>query len=184
LRHRESGAGSRGPFMRFGIVGLVMLAVAAYVASVALYAHSGAGHHRSETPAGGDRITATLTVEEVQSNYTVLAANLAISPGSALLDPDNHHLNQDVSLRVRSVATLVRRSWTNGMLPGVFPVPLTIAGDIEKWPFDHYQSGPIEVELIYGPGNVPQRVPVTFVNHLSGWQVAADGNGPYRVTVQ
>ena len=74
------------------------------------------------------------------------------------------------------------------MLPGVFPVPLTIAGEIERWPFDHYDSGPIEVELLHGgEGDVPERVPVTFVNHLSGWQVSAsngDRTRPYRVTVQ
>jgi len=81
------------------------------------------------------------------------------------------------------VATPTRRTWTKGMLPGVFPVPLTIAGEIENWPFDHYGSGPVEIELMHGPGNVPERVPVTFVNHLAGWQVSVDGSGPYRVRV-
>ena len=168
--------------MRYGIIALIVGVVAAYVGSVALYANSG-GHHLAETPAGGDRSTATLVIEDIQSNYSVLAANLSISPGSALLDPQTQHLNQDLSLRVRSVATPTRRTWTKGMLPGVFPVPLTIAGEIENWPFDHYGSGPVEIELMHGPGDVPERVPVTFVNHLSGWQVSADGTDPYRVTV-
>lgn len=167
---------------RFGFAGLVVVVVAAYVASVALYANGG-DHRHTEIPADGDRSTATLVIEDIQSNYSVLSANLSISPGSALLDPQTQHLNEDVSLRVRSVATPTRRTWTKGMLPGVFPVPLTIAGDIESWPFDHYGSGPVEIELMHGPGNVPERVPVTFVNHLSGWQVSTDGTGPYRVTV-
>jgi Domain of unknown function (DUF4436) len=172
----------RSAVTRFGLAGLVVGVVAAYVASVALYAGSG-GHHLTEIPAGGDRSTATLVIEDIQSNYSVLTANLSISPGSALLDPQTQHLNEDLSLRVRSVATPTRRTWTKGMLPGVFPVPLTIAGEIENWPFDHYGSGPVEIELMHGPGGVPERVPVTFINHLSGWQVSVDGTGPYRVSV-
>jgi hypothetical protein len=128
-----------------------------------------------------------LTVEDVQSNYSVLVANIAISPVTALLDPQTQHLNRDLTLRVRSVATPTRRTWTKGMLPGVFPVPLTISGEIEKWPFDHYHSGPIEVELLHsGSDTVVQRVPLTFVNHLPGWQLASNdgtGLGPYRVSM-
>lgn len=169
--------------MRYGIIALIVGIVGAYVASVAIYASSGGRHHQPETPAGGDRSTATLAIEDIQSNYSVLMGNLSISPGAALLDPETQHFKEDVSLRVRSVATPTRRTWTKGMLPGVFPVPLTIAGDIESWPFDHYRSGPVEVELMHGPGKVPERVPVTFVNHLSGWQVSTAGSGPYRVSV-
>ncbi|BBY04445.1 DUF4436 domain-containing protein [Mycobacterium seoulense] len=168
--------------MRYGVIALIVGVVGAYIASVALYAGSG-GHHHPETPAGGERSTATLVIEDIQSNYSVLTANLSISPGSALLDPQTQHLNEDLSLRVRSVATPTRRTWTKGMLPGVFPVPLTIAGEIENWPFDRYGSGPVEIELMHGPANVPEHVPVTFVNHLSGWQVSVDGSGPYRVSV-
>lgn len=172
----------RSAATRFGFAGLVLVVVGAYIASVALYAKSG-GHRQPEIPPGGQQSTATLVIEDVQSNYSVLMADLAISPGSALLDPQTQHLNEDVSLRVRSVATPTRRTWNKGMLPGVFPVPLTIAGEIEKWPFDRYGSGPVEIELVHGPGNVPERVPVTFVNHLSGWQVSVDGSGPYRVSL-
>ena len=173
--------------MRFGIVGLVAVGIAAYVASVALYAHGGNWRRAVDPPTGGDRTTATLTVEDIQSNYSVLNANLTISPGAALLDPQTQHLNQDVSIRVRSVATPVRRSWTKGMLPGVFPVPLTVAGDIERWPFDDYRSGPIEVELIRGAGGVPEQVPVTFVDHFPGWhlEVTKPGElGPYHLEVE
>lgn len=171
--------------MKFGIVGLVVAVIAAYVASVVLYANSATWHHPPEVPAAGGKTTATLTVQEVQSNYSALVANLAVSPGSAFLDPQTQHLNQDLTLRVRSTATPARRTYTKGMLPGVFPVPLTIAGEIEKWPFDHYHSGPIEVELLRGGDEaVVERVPVTFVNHLPGWQVAASGSGPYRVNLQ
>jgi Domain of unknown function (DUF4436) len=69
------------------------------------------------------------------------------------------------------VATPVRRTWTKGMLPGMFPVPLTLAGEINDWPFDRYSSGPIEVELMRGGTETAvQRVPVTFVNRLAGWE--------------
>ncbi|MBV8788451.1 MAG: DUF4436 domain-containing protein [Mycobacterium sp.] len=175
--------------MKLGIVSLVVLVVGAYVATVALYANSSTWHHpaAADNPAAGEGPMATMTVEDVQSNYSVLVANIAISPGTALLDPQTQHLNRDLTLRVRSVATPTRRTWTKGMLPGVFPVPLTIAGEIEKWPFDQYRSGPIEVELLHsGSDSVVQRVPLTFVNHLPGWQLASTdvtGLGPYRVTM-
>ena len=71
----------------------------------------------------------TLNVEDVQSNYTVLNANLVFSPGSDVLDPQTQHLKEDLGIRVRSVATPTRRTWTKGMLPGMFPVPLTLAGE-------------------------------------------------------
>ncbi|OBF10449.1 DUF4436 domain-containing protein [Mycobacterium sp. ACS4054] len=170
--------------MKFGVVALIVGVVGAYVASVALYANSGGHHHHQDTAAAGDRSTATLVIEDIQSNYSVLMANLSISPASGLLDPQTQHLNQDLSLRVRSVATPTRRTWTKGMLPGVFPVPLTIAGEIENWPFDRYGSGPVEIELMRGGSEtVAERLPVTFVNHLSGWQVSTEGSGPYRVSV-
>ena len=65
------------------------------------------------------------------------------------------------------------------MLPGVFPVPLTLAGEINRWPFDHYHSGPVEVELTRGDSeNAVERVPVRFVSHLSGWDIdTSKGSG-------
>ena len=78
--------------MTFGIVGLVVAVVAAYVASVAMYASSGVAHrHQADVVPAGDETSVTLTVEEVQSNYTVLRANLIFSPGSELLDPQTLH---------------------------------------------------------------------------------------------
>jgi hypothetical protein len=175
--------------MRFGIIGLVAVLVGAYVAAVALYASSDTANRRqAETPTASDQTSVTLYVDDVQTNYTVLNANLVFSPGSDLLDPKTQHLNQDLGLRVRSVATPTRRTYTKGMLPGTFPVPLTLAGDINDWPFDRYRSGPIEIELMRGENETTvQRVPVTFVNHLSGWEINttnADGYGPYRVTLR
>jgi len=175
--------------MTFGIVGLIVAVVAAYVASVALYASSGVAHrHQADVMPAGDESSVTLNVEEVQSNYTVLNANLIFSPGSDLLDPQTHHLKEDLGLRVRSVATPVRRTWVKGMLPGMFPVPLTLAGEINDWPFDSYRTGPVEIELMHGDAeNAVQRVPIKFVNHLSGWDVDttnAKALGPYRVSVQ
>lgn len=74
------------------------------------------------------------------------------------------------------------------MLPGLVAVPLTIAGQIERWPFDEYHSGPIEVEIFYGPDTerAPEHVPVAFVDHLAGWDVTSTRSrpdGPYRLHV-
>lgn len=174
--------------MRFGFVACIVLLVGAYVGTILLYAHRGTLHQPAEIATAGNRTTATLSVEEIQSNYRVLSANLFITPGSALLDPQTQHLNQDVTLRVRSAATPTRITWTTGMLPGVVAVPLTISGEIENWPFDRYRSGPIEIELRHGAGGVEvDRVPVTFIDELPGWDVVASGSdaaGPYRVGLE
>lgn len=172
-----------------GVIGLVLAVVAAYVASVALYASSGTANRRpAEIPSPGDGTSVTLNLEDVQSNYTVLNANLIFHAGSDLLDPQTQHFKEDFGLRVRSVATPTRRTWTKGMLPGMFPVPLTVAGDINDWPLDRYKSGPIEIELMRGDGETTaQSLPITFVNHLSGWEINTtnvNGHGPYRVSVR
>jgi hypothetical protein len=130
-----------------------------------------------------------LTVEEMQSNYNAVVANLAVSPGSALLDPATHRLKEDLVIRVRSAATPSRREYTKGMLPGVVPVPLTLAGHVERWPFDKYLSGPIEVQLFHGGDtqNAPELVPLTVIDHLSGFKVSASkasAENVYRMTVR
>lgn len=175
--------------IRFGVVGLIVVLVGAYIAVVVLYSSSGrSDRHEAEIPAATDRTTVTLYVEDVQSDYSVLLADLAFSPGSDVLDPQTQRLKEDLAIRVRSAATPTRRTYTKGMLPGVFPAPLTLAGEINDWPFDRYQSGPIEVELIRGGTETAvQRVPVTFVNHLFGWNVntsKANDLGPYRVSLR
>ncbi len=73
------------------------------------------------------------------------------------------------------------------MVPGVVPVPLTITGDSSDYPFDHYHSGPVTVDLFHGTSQLPQRASVTFVDRLPGWRVdipttgRADIYAPYRV---
>jgi hypothetical protein len=50
---------------------------------------------------------------------------------------------------------------------------LTLAGDIENWPFDRYRSGPVSVEMFIGPAHVPERATVTFFDRLPGWKLEA-----------
>ncbi|GAB7146170.1 DUF4436 domain-containing protein [Mycobacterium riyadhense] len=172
---------------RFGVVGLIAAFLAAYAAVVVLYARSGAGSPQAGSPVADevtDATRVTMTAEEIQTNYTVLVVNLTVTPGSHLLDPLNHHLKEDLRLRVTSTTTPTLRTWTKGMLPGVFPVPLTLSGHINRWPLDLYHSGPIEVQLFHGGQTVPERVPVTFANHLFGWEVGvgkADPSGRHQV---
>lgn len=177
--------------IRYGIVGIVALILAAYVGTVMVYAQSDTVRRVDDaTPAvSGDKPSATINVEDIQSNNSVLAVNLAFNPGSALVDPKTHHLKDDLSLRVRSAAMPSRHTWSKGMLPGLMAVPLTIAGQIERWPFDRYRSGPLEVEVFYGPetDRAPEHVPVIFVDHLAGWQVTAtrpQADGPYRLLLR
>ncbi len=182
----------RSAVMKFGIVSLIVLIVATYVALVELYedtVEDVPANSLADNPDVTAQSMATLTVEEMQSNYSAVVANLAVSPGSALLDPLTHRLKEDLILRVRSAAVPSRREYTKGMLPGVFPVPLTIAGHVERWPFDNYTSGPIEVQLFRGADtqNPPELIPVTFIDHLSGFKATAsksNGHEVYRLDVR
>jgi hypothetical protein len=182
----------RSAVMRFGIVGMIVLIVGTYVALVGFYEDSVenvAANNLTDNPNVVAQTTATLTVEDMQSNYGAVVANLAVSPGSALLDPQTHRLKEDIAIRVRSAATPSRREYTKGMLPGVFPVPLTLAGHVERWPFDNYQSGPIEVQVFRGSAseNPPELIPVRFIDHLSGFKVAATkahGSEVYRLNAR
>jgi hypothetical protein len=172
--------------MRLWIVGLVVVIVGTYISLIALYADTvesvAAANLADETDAVA-RSTATLTVEEMQSNYSAVVANLAVSPGSELLDPVSHRLSDDLVIKVRSSATPSAREYTKGVLPGVFPVPLTLAGHVERWPFDLYHSGPIEVQLFRGSGirNPPELIPLRFIDHLSGFKVSATKAGEHQV---
>ncbi|OBK32475.1 DUF4436 domain-containing protein [Mycobacterium sp. 1245111.1] len=177
---------------RVGIVGFVVLIPVAYVSLNALYADTVEGvaaANLTDEPESPAHSKATLTVEEMQSNYGAVSANLAVSLGADLLDPVTHRLNQDLVIRVRSSAVPSARQYTKGVLPGVFPVPLTLAGHVERWPFDLYHSGPIEVQLFHGneTGKPPELIPVRFIDHLSGFKVSAAKPGAqqvYRMSVK
>jgi hypothetical protein len=175
------------PIKKAGIAGLIVVFLSLYITVVLVYARSGEGNTQATSPAAGDATTVTMHAAEIQANYTVLVVNMTVTPGADLLDPVDHHLKEDLSLRVTSVTTPTVRTWTKGMLPGVFPVPLTLAGQINRWPLDRYHSGPIEVQVFRGAQAVPQHVPVTFASHLSGWDVGAskaDGDGRYRMALR
>jgi len=177
--------------MRFGVVALVGAVAAAMITSVALYL-DGAATHRIPTqgPPTGDGTTVTLDVQSIQNSYSELVADLTVSPGPALLDPVTNGLRQELSVAVTSATTPVKRTWPTGMLPGIFPVRLTLARDVERWPFDRYYTGPITVELFTGAGQVPARANVTFIDRLPGWKVHvtrannANAVAPYQVELQ
>jgi hypothetical protein len=76
------------------------------------------------------------------------------------------------------------------MLPGVFPVPITLARDVERWPFDSYYTGPVTVSLFTASGQLPERANITFVDRLTGWKVDvrrvnnSSALAPYEVDLQ
>lgn len=176
----------RSARLKIVIVSLVVVIVAAYASLVALYADTVEGvaaANLTDEARVAAKSTATLTVEEMQPNYSAVVANLAVSPGSELLDPVTHRLKDALVIRVRSSAVPSARQYVKGVLPGVFPVPLTLAGHVERWPFDLYHSGPIEVQLFRGDetGNPPELIPLTFIDHLSGFKVSAIKAGAPQV---
>ncbi len=171
---------------RFGIIGVVAF-IGAYVASIVLYVNSGMGqpHEIAENSLSGDTTVVTVDIEDIQSDNSVLRANLTVSPAPALLDPQTHTLKEDLSVVITSVVTASKRTWAKGTLPDVFPVSLTLAGDIADWPFDQYHSGPVVAQLVSGSTRVP--AVVTMVDRLLGWDVETDrindddAVGPYQV---
>src|SRR5271163_651700 len=178
------------PRLRLAVIALVVV-VCAMVTSVVLYVDGAASQripaHGAPTSAG---TTVTLDVVSISNTYNELVGDLIIRPGPALVDPETDGLKQDLTVAVTSVTTPVRRTYSKGMLPGVFPVPLTLARDVERWPFDSYYTGPITVELFTGASKVPERANVTFVDRLSGWKAhvtrvnKANPLAPYEVDLQ
>ncbi len=160
--------------MRAGMAVLLAVVASAMITSIVLYI-DGAGTRRvsSDGPSAGSGTTVTLNIESIESNYSVLLGNLRVSPGRALLDPATDGLKQDLTVEVTSVATPVKRTWSKGMLPGVIPVPLTLARDVERWPFDRYYTGPMTVEVFAGGAKTPERAQVEIVDRLPGWNIHA-----------
>jgi hypothetical protein len=175
--------------MRLAFIALVLVACG-MITSVVLYINGAASQripvHGAPTSGG---TTVTLDVVSISSNYSELVGDLIIRPGPALVDPVTDALKQDLTVAVTSVTTPVRRTYSKGMLPGVFPVPLTLARDVERWPFDTYYTGPITVTLFTGAAQTPERANVTFVDRLAGWKVDvarvnANAFAPYEVQLQ
>jgi hypothetical protein len=174
------------PRTRLGVVVVLGLIACAMVTSIVLYVNGAASqsvlaHGRPDSSG----TTVTLNLVNVQNSYTELVGDLAVKPGPGLVDEATYALKDDLTVAVTSVTTPVRRTWSKGMLPGVFPVPLTLARDVERWPFDSYHTGPITVTLFVGPSQTPERANVTSDDLLGGWKVhvtrvnAANESSPY-----
>ncbi len=178
------------PRIRLGIIALLVVACA-MITTVVLYV-DGAASQRipAHGAATSDGTTVTLDLVSIKSDYSELVGDIVIRPGPGLVDPATDALKQDLTVAVTSVTTPVRRTYSKGMLPGVFPVPLTLARDVERWPFDSYYTGPITVTLFTGPAQTPERANVTFVDRLAGWKVhvarvnSANTLAPYEIQLQ
>jgi hypothetical protein len=184
------GSSRTKPLLRVVGISVVVVLIAAYLAAVGLFASSGLGqpHDLTEGHPGPDGDTVSVELKEVHSIDGQLVADVSVTPGPGQLNPVSHDLTADLSVMVTSAVTPTKRTWSAGTVPGVFPVPLNLTGDVTQWPFDDYHSGPITVELFRGSPPSPQRASITFVDRLRGWQVdvsdVGQGNaGPYRVTL-
>ena len=168
------------------IVALLGVVICAMVVSVYLYLDSIASQrittHGARSSGG---TTVTLNVVSIQDNYSAFVGDLIVKPGPELFDPTSDGLKQDLTVAVTSTTTPIKRTWTKGELPGVFPVPITLARDVERWPFDSYHTGPITVTLFVGSSQTPERANVTFEDLVGGWKIhvtrvnAANDSAPY-----
>lgn len=183
----ESSAVARMSATTRSIVGLVVF-VAAYVCSILLYVNSGNNHlHQISNGAPSDTGTkVTVDIEDIQSSSGVLIANISVTPGPALIDPQTGNLNDDLSILATSLVQADKRTWPKGTLPDVLRVSISLTGDIANWPFDDYQTGPINVQLRSGASQLPEHVTMTLVDRLLGWEidvghVHADPHAPYQL---
>lgn len=171
------------------ILGMTVFFIASYVVTVALYHKAGCGCPRqlTEGRAAADGTTVTIDIEDLQTVKGTLTGKVTITPGSGLLDPATHGLKEELSIAVHSAVTPTKRTWAKGMVPGEFPVPLTVSGNSANWPFDHYETGPITVDVLRGDSPAPERISAIFVDHIAGWKNEITGDeatgGPYRVTL-
>jgi hypothetical protein len=178
------------PRTKLGVVTLVGIFLCAVLASTVLYIDGeGSGRIKSRGSPTQSGTTVAFNVAIIQNNYSELVGDLIVKPGPELLDPATDGLKQDLTVAVTSTTTPVKRTWSKGMLPGVFPVPLTVARDVERWPFDSYYTGPVTVSLFTGT-EAPERANVTFVDRLTGWNIQvnrvsdASPTSPYVVTLE
>ena len=178
------------PRTKLGVVTLVGILVCAILTSTVLYVDGeGAGRVKSRGAPTKTGTTVTFDVAIIQNNYSELVGDLIVKPGPDLLDPATDGLKQDLTVAVTSTTTPVKRTWSKGMLPGVFPVALTVARDVERWPFDTYYTGPVTVSLFTGT-EAPERANVTIIDRLTGWNIHvnrvndASPTSPYVVTLE
>jgi Domain of unknown function (DUF4436) len=174
--------------MRWTIIG-VLAFIVAYIGSIVVYVDGGMGHPHviaTEGASTPDGTTVTVDIEAIQSDNSVLRANITVSPGPALLDPATHGLKDDLSVTVTSLVNASKHSWPKGTLPDVFAVSGTLTGDVADWPLDQYRSGPIAIELFTGAAQVPLPAPVILVDRLLGWKVDVthDANAGPHVSYQ
>ncbi|WP_445165566.1 DUF4436 domain-containing protein [Mycolicibacterium sp. Dal123E01] len=170
--------------MKYRIVAAVVVIVAAYIATITLYATTGLGAPVAlvqGTPSS-DGTTVIVAFSDVHAVRGEVVANVTVDPGDALLDPVTHALTQDLSVTIDAAATPTLRTWTKGSTPGVIPVTVDVVGESSEYPFDQYHSGPIAIEMTVGNGGVPTRVAPYFLDQTPGWTLAveptADGAAP------
>ncbi len=151
-RHKD------GAPVRLGIG--VVIFIAAYIGSLVLYVNGGMGRPQqiADSQSSSTATRVVVDIEDIQSNNGVLIAIVIVSPGPALLDPQTRNLKDDLSVVATSVVTASKHTWSKGEVPDVFRITMPLFGDVADWPFDRYQSGPINVQLFSGPGQVPEQV--------------------------
>jgi hypothetical protein len=166
--------GCRGlRFSKVRVAVIPVILVAIYTALVTSFYHTEVRRHLTAPAPSADGTSVTIDFNEIQPNSGLLKGVVKILPGPALLDPLTRGLTEDLGVAITSTVTSqaspAKRTWSKGAVPSVFPITLDLSGDPGYWPFDHYESGPITVVLFHGPAQVPERVPVTFIDDVPSW---------------
>ncbi|OBK19931.1 DUF4436 domain-containing protein [Mycobacterium asiaticum] len=164
----------------------VVLFVAAYVASIALYINGGMGHRHQVSNGSGDGTKVTVDIEDIQSNSGTLIAIITVTPAAGLLEPQTGNLRDDLNIVATSVLQARKQTWPKGSVPDALRVSISLTGDVANWPFDLYQTGPMNVRLFSGASQTPEQVTVTLVDRLLGWEfdvgrVNSEPHAPYQL---
>ena len=156
---------------------MLIALVVCYAAVMMWFASTGLGQPRAlnAASAASDGASVTIDLNDVQPINGQLNVTVDLLPGDQLLDAATASLTGDTTIVVKAGATPARQSWPRGTTPTHFPATFDLTGDVTHWPFDHYQTGPITVELFAANSTVPLDLPVRFVDRLRGWQVIAAG---------
>lgn len=152
------------------IIGVVVF-VAAYIGSIALYVNGGSGQRHQISSGSGDGTKVTFDIEDIQSDNGILAANITVVPAPALLDPQTGTLKDDLHIVANSLVQGSKRTWPQGSLPDILRVSISLSGDVADWPFDRYDTGPLKIHLFSGASKAPEQMTVTLVDRLLGWEV-------------
>lgn len=154
--------------------------VVAYVLVLLLYRSSGqtTGFEEQVTPPE-DGVKIVLSLSSMDAQTSGMDATVSIVPGSELVDATGA-LNRRVQVVLDPISQSFPLVFEEGFEPSPLPITIRLDGDLEGWPFDHYQAL-VSASATQLVGD--QREPLDFTGEITGhvihgWRVDATDDVP------